>query len=385
MELSALTTTQGLYPDYDGAALEVNCPYSETELNPSSYLGKIPTIKFDNWYRVYPADYNDTTTEIKKAIMEYGVVDAAVWVSQGFEDYTGGVFDDGFTNPTTDPYYNENTNHAIALVGWDDNPIEGGGGCWILRNSWGESWGESGYMRIRYKAAAVNCAVCYLTYTGGGGEDVTLTMVSSPLAGGTTTPTGASTVKTGQPFSITAASADGYVFQSWAVTAGSGVVTNSKLSQTTATASGDLTITATFITAAPMSVDAVSINLDNSKQNRDMVAIRKGELPSDTNQITYATLKLDDAVFSCNDGIEGAWSPNRSGTKYNYVSYDKSPSVRISVDVANKTWDAKISKANIHQSIDANDGLKIEFSCDGGGGVASLGYNDLDVKTKIRY
>ncbi len=54
------------------------------------------------------------------------------------------------------------TNHVVALVGWDDN---GGDGYWILRNSWGDAWGEGGYMRIKYNAAHVACAACYLTFT----------------------------------------------------------------------------------------------------------------------------------------------------------------------------------------------------------------------------
>ena len=40
------------------------------------------------------------------------------------------------------------TNHAVALVGWNDAD-----GAWILRNSWGPSWGEDGYMRIKYTSA----------------------------------------------------------------------------------------------------------------------------------------------------------------------------------------------------------------------------------------
>ncbi len=91
---------------------------------------------------------------------------AAVYVSGGFQSYSGGIYTDVNTTCYSDPCYYTTVNHAIALVGRDDNPPEGGDGCWILRSSWGTSWGESGYMRIRYNAARVACEACYLIYLG---------------------------------------------------------------------------------------------------------------------------------------------------------------------------------------------------------------------------
>ncbi|MEW6412622.1 MAG: C1 family peptidase [Candidatus Zixiibacteriota bacterium] len=89
--------------------------------------------------------------DIKRAIMMYGPVSVSVYVNAAFQNYTGGVF-----NACSD----EEINHAIVLVGWDDTL--GANGCWILRNSWGTNWGENGYMYIEYGCSRVGYGACYV-------------------------------------------------------------------------------------------------------------------------------------------------------------------------------------------------------------------------------
>lgn len=42
-------------------------------------------------------------------------------------------------------------NHAMTVIGYDDNKLGPGDGAFEIINSWGEEWGNEGYMWIRYK------------------------------------------------------------------------------------------------------------------------------------------------------------------------------------------------------------------------------------------
>lgn len=37
--------------------------------------------------------------------------------------------------------------HALVMVGYEED-AEGAGGCWVALNSWGENWGDRGFVRI---------------------------------------------------------------------------------------------------------------------------------------------------------------------------------------------------------------------------------------------
>lgn len=75
---------------------------------------------------------------IKQAIFQYGPVPITIFADQNLMDYDGGLYDPSYCS-------NGTTNHIVALVGWDDST-----GTWIMRNSWGKSWGESGWGHIPY-------------------------------------------------------------------------------------------------------------------------------------------------------------------------------------------------------------------------------------------
>jgi len=68
--------------------------------------------------------------------------------SDPIDNYTGGVFaGDGM-----------NVNHVISVVGWGTD--RAAGKYWIVRNSWGEYWGEMGFIRVAFGSIFIesNCA-----------------------------------------------------------------------------------------------------------------------------------------------------------------------------------------------------------------------------------
>jgi len=140
--------------------------------------------------------------ELKQALCQYGPLAIAVLVTPFFHAYTGGVFNEraktwqastqyaygdlvkpasgniyvcitaggsGSAEPSWPlptpgnpaPTVNDGTvtwqylgviNHGVTLIGWDDNK-----GAWLIKNSWGFGWGETGgygiergYMWISY-------------------------------------------------------------------------------------------------------------------------------------------------------------------------------------------------------------------------------------------
>ena len=85
---------------------------------------------------------------IKEAILKYGGVATGIFYeSENLKYSTAGYYYGG----------KELANHAVTIVGWNDTYSSNnflkkpaGDGAWIVKNSWGKSWGDKGYCYVSY-------------------------------------------------------------------------------------------------------------------------------------------------------------------------------------------------------------------------------------------
>jgi Papain family cysteine protease/FlgD Ig-like domain len=138
---------------------EVPCTEDECE--------KIASAK--NWYSI-----PNGVDEIKTALYEFGPVKTSFFVYNDFYYYEGGCYEHADEV--------NGTNHAVLIVGWDDDACEGEG-AWLIKNSWGTGWGENGYFWIKYGNSNVGSATMFVPYYEATDLELTSVAVSDPTRG----------------------------------------------------------------------------------------------------------------------------------------------------------------------------------------------------------
>ncbi len=117
-----------------GPVLESDDPYILNSLYSKIFNS---TMHVQNVLFIQRTSLNETE-EVKKIIMTYGAVYSQLQSLHKVKQYYSG---------------GTNANHAISIIGWDDNlefdgaPSKGG---WIVKNSWGEDWGDNGFCNVSY-------------------------------------------------------------------------------------------------------------------------------------------------------------------------------------------------------------------------------------------
>ncbi|WP_462316016.1 C1 family peptidase [Methanobrevibacter sp.] len=133
----------GYFASWLGPILEVDDIY-HTDNILSPLLDSI--VHVQNIVFLKRCDYLDND-DIKNAILKYGAVSTDMYYLSSYLTDSISYYFDG----------DAKSNHAVCIVGWNDTysrynfeNVPMGDGAWIVRNSWGPSWGDGGYFYVSY-------------------------------------------------------------------------------------------------------------------------------------------------------------------------------------------------------------------------------------------
>lgn len=92
---------------------------------------------------------NCNEEKMKEEIYRHGPIAVGFEVLDDFRYYKGGIYRHTGLKSEVNKVGNgfEVTNHAVTIVGYGHCDKENAD-YWIVKNSWGDQWGEGGYFRI---------------------------------------------------------------------------------------------------------------------------------------------------------------------------------------------------------------------------------------------
>ncbi len=131
----------------DGAVSEQCIPYVAYKHTVCTMSSCEILAGIDDWYGV-------STAQIKQAVYDYGPISVGMFAHDYFSNYISGCYGAD---------YSDTPNHAVLIVGWDDN-VCGGEGAWIIKNSWGEDWGMNGFGYVKYGVCSIGSSAYLMDY-----------------------------------------------------------------------------------------------------------------------------------------------------------------------------------------------------------------------------
>jgi C1A family cysteine protease len=128
---------------------EIDYPYvsGASKVAGKCHLCESADLAFSSCYDVTPNDQ----IALKYAVTMNPVVIAIEADTRYFQSYSSGILDSASCGTNLD--------HAVEIVGYGEDSASGKE-YWLVRNSWGESWGENGYVKILRSDSSNDIGIC---------------------------------------------------------------------------------------------------------------------------------------------------------------------------------------------------------------------------------
>ena len=127
--------------DEGGIMSEDDYPYTMSSHLHCNYDPAKAAAKISSWVQISEGD----ESELEDAVSNIGPIAIAIDASHfAFQLYSSGVYDE----PRCINGYNE-LDHGVLAVGYG---TESGQDYWLVKNSWGSSWGLQGYIKMSRNA-----------------------------------------------------------------------------------------------------------------------------------------------------------------------------------------------------------------------------------------
>jgi KDEL-tailed cysteine endopeptidase len=120
-------------------------PYTSGDGKSGSCKSCSPVAKISSCYEVKPNDQ----VSLKAAVGKQPVSVAIEADTRYFQSYSGGIL--------TSSSCGTNLDHGVLVVGYGE---ENGQKYWLVKNSWGTTWGDKGYVKILRSESTNDAGVC---------------------------------------------------------------------------------------------------------------------------------------------------------------------------------------------------------------------------------